>query len=355
MTPTGLVLLILRIEGAALTLTLVTIFGYAAWSRAAIASRTRRLAAARGIIATHLESKQLPAGLMTELRALSDADQRHLFVEVAPSVGEAERAWLRGIARDLGTLDSLLADATSSQWWTRLEAARLLTLIDVEPSIMHPLLRDPEGIVRAQAASYVAQHSTPEGIEALLRMLSDPDALCRFAAKDALMRLGGSATPVIVARLRNPNDPIAVPMLEVAIATATHGYLPAAIEHHDDPNPDVRLLVTRLLRGIGGPVAAEHLVRFTADASPKVREAALEGLGYLNHWVASPAIAKLLDDPVSRVRLAAALSLDQLGPTGELLLRRARSKGSEVAAAAASRILDDPSHALAPPALGASS
>jgi HEAT repeat protein len=117
------------------------------------------------------------------------------------------------------------------------------------------------------------------------------------------------------------------------------------MSHSGDPRPGVRLLAARLLRGIGGPAAAERLIRLAGDDDSAVRVAASEALGYLNHWLAAPTIAKLLDDPESRVRLAAALALDRLGPAGELLLRRARAKGSERASAAASRILDDPSRA----------
>jgi hypothetical protein len=212
---------------------------------------------------------------------------------------------------------------------------------------MLPLARDPEAVVRAQAASYVAEHGSPEGIEMLIAMLSDPDALCRFAAKDALMRLGGQATPQLVARLTDPAEARTEAILEVAAAIPSHEFLPGAIAHARDLQPQVRLLVARLLRGIGGAAAAQELMRLSADPDPKVRAVAAEAIGYLNHWVASTTVAKLLDDEESRVRLAAALALDRLGPPGELLLRRTRSKGSERAAAAASRILDDPSRAAA--------
>jgi HEAT repeat protein len=352
MTSTEVVRVILYVEAVALALALVILFGYAVWSRAAHARSQRRRSAARAIIATHLETKRLPASRMADLSTIPTSDLHRLFFEVAPSVGEVERAWLRQIAAQLGVLPVALTDLESGAWHTRLLAARLLTLLDAEPAIMHPLLRDQDENVRAQAATYVAQHPTDEGILALIRMLGNESQLCRFAAKDALMRLGSAAMPVIVSRLRNPADPETTALLEVACATASHDYMPAAVVHHGHESPEVRLLVARLLRGIGGPAAGDQLMRLATDPSPKVREVALEALGYLNHWVASGPVAKLLDDPVSRVRLSAALALDRLGPTGELLLRRARSKGSEQAAAAASRILDDPSRVA--PAIGAS-
>lgn len=347
MTATDIVLLVLRIEGIALALALGTIFGYALWSRSAYQGRATRLATARAIVARHLEQRVIPPHEMATLRGLSHGDQRRLFCDVAPSVGEGERAWLRDLASQLGALAAATADTRSGDWWVRLRAARLLTILDAPDEIILPLLRDREPIVRAQVAAYLSQHPSAAGIDALIEMLSDDDTLCRFAAKDALMRLGGAATGRLVARLRDGSPAEIRPMLEVACATATHSFLPAAVAHEGDARADVRLLVARLLRGIGGPDAAAALLRLIRDDDHRVRAAAAEALGYLSHWVASPPIAKLLDDPEPRVRLAAALALDQLGPTGELLLRRARTKGSVAAAAAAARILDDPSRAAA--------
>jgi HEAT repeat protein len=349
MTPTELVLLIIEIEGVALAITLATIFGYALWSRAARESRAKRLATGRAIIASRLEAKTIRPDQMQQLRFLPQGDQVRLFFEIAPSVGEVERAWLRGVAAQLGVLQHATDLSRASQWWDRLSGARMLTFLDASTDVMLPLFRDADPMVRSQAANYVSQHPTHAGIEAVIRLLADKDALCRYAAKDALMRLGAAAAPAVISRLRNPHDPQMLPLLEVACATATHAYMPAAEAHLDDRRADVRLLVTRLLRGIGGPAAAEYLMKLAADPDAKVRESAVEALGYLNHWVASPIVAALLDDPVSRVRLAAALALNQLGPTGELLLRRAKTRGSERAQAAASRILDDPSRRTAAP------
>ena len=347
MTATEVVRLVLLIEGIALAAVLLTIFGYGAWSRSAAASRAARLSAARAIIAAHFESRHIPDHEMAVLRGLPFEDQRRLLFEVATSLGQSERAWLREIARDLGVLDATIARTRSDEWWTRLWAVRLLTLLDADPAIMHPLLRDENPMVRATAATYVAQHPTGEGLQVLIAMLADPAMRCRIFAKDALMRLGSAATPTLLERLANPQDAQTLAMLEVACAIATPEYFETAVAHSADPRPTVRLLAARLLRGISGPDAAEHLARLLADADPKVRAAAAEGIAYLNHWTAATSVARLLDDSDARVRIAGAASLAQLGPAGELLLRRIRSKGSERAATAAARMLSDPSRAEA--------
>jgi hypothetical protein len=338
---TDIVLLVLRVEGIAIAVAVLSVIGYAVFSRYATRRRNARLTLARGIIAAHLERPELPASDLAVLAKLRRSEMIRLYFEITPSMGDAERTWLRELAGELGLLALARERIRAREWWRRLSGARLLTLVGAEPGLMHRSLRDRDPRVRAQAAAYAAAYPTPDGIGGLVEMLGDGAAICRFAAKDALMRLGRRATSMVVARLAERDDPRAIALLEIAGATASHDHLPAAMAHRDDPRPAARLLVARLLRGIGGPVAAEALVTMLADADESVREAAAEALGYLNHWPASAAIARLLDDPASSVRLASAGSLGQLGPPGELLLRRARLRGSPHAAIAAGRILED--------------
>ena len=52
------------------------------------------------------------------------------------------------------------------------------------------LFLDRAALVRAQAAEWAVEHPTPAVINALLLLLGDAESLCRFAAQDALFRLG---------------------------------------------------------------------------------------------------------------------------------------------------------------------
>lgn len=341
MSATEAVLRILWIEGTALILAMGAIIGYAVYSRHATRRRNARLSRARAIIAARLERREIPPEDLAALSRLPRAELIRLYFDIAPSVGDAERAWLRELAEQLGLVALARRRAGAKQWWRRLSASRLLTLIGAESGILQRMLKDRDAQVRAQAATYVAAHPTPEGLSGLIEMLGDEAAICRFAAKDALMRLGPHGTAIVVARLAEHAGPRTIPLLEVAAATASHDHLPAAMAHLADPRATARLLVARLLRGIGGPVASEKLLELLDDPDESVRETAAEALGYLSHWPGAGRIAKLLDDPVSSVRLAAANALGQLGPPGELLLRRARLRGSAHASLAAGRVLED--------------
>ncbi len=341
MNATAIVLAVIRVEAAVLVIVVATIVGYALVTRYSSRRRQVRLGRARAIVAAHLEQRELPADDLALLARLPRRDLIRLYFDISPSVGETERAWLRSLAEKLGLIVVARARTAATQWWKRLSGARLLTLIDAEPAIMQRLLADRAAQVRAQAAVFVATHPSADGIAGLIDMLADPAAICRFAAKDSLMRLGTHATATIVTHLAEPRGSRTIALLEVAAAAASHDYLPAATAQRMNPVPLARLLVARLLRGIGGPAASGHLVTLLNDVDASVREGAAEALGYLTHWPAAAAIARLLDDPDSSVRLAAAGALAQVGPPGVLFLRRAERHGSEYAAIAAARILDD--------------
>jgi len=329
-------------EGTVLTLIVIGIIGYAVVSQRTRREREARLRPARVMLARHLEDRTLSDAEMGQLRALSPRDVIRLFFAVAPSVGLVERQWLGTVAESLGLVAIAVQRTQAEEWWNRLSGARFLTLIGAEPEVMQRLSRDEDPAVRAASATFLARYPTSEGAETLIEMLDDGHAAARFAAKDALMRLGAIATPTIASRLLEAGERHAVALLEVACAAPSHEYVAAAEARFTDPHPRIRCLLARLLRGLGGAVASERLVEMLKDGDDSVREAAAEALGFLNHWPAAPVVAALLDDPSSRVRLAGAVALGRFGAPGELFLRRALTRGSDVAVAAAMRILEDP-------------
>ncbi len=349
MNTTAVVILLLWVEGVVLLIVLACILGYAFTSRRQARVREDRLRPARAILARHLEDHTLSGEEIAALRNLPAPDVIRLFFVVAPTVGLVEREWLRGVAGTLGLVANARARTEADEWWTRLSGARFLTLVGAEPGLMERLSRDDHEDVRASSAIFLAQYPTPTAVDTLIAMLDDRSAVARFAAKDALMRLRAVATPVITARLPDADEQHAKVLLEIACAAPSHEYIPSAMIRLRDGSPAVRHLVARLLRGMGGAFASDQLTEILKDADATVREAAVEALGFLNHWPSAPAVAARLEDPSSRVRLAAALALDRFGAPGELFLRRALTRGSDVAIAAASRILADPSRSVASP------
>lgn len=347
MNATALVIFLLWVEGVVLLIVLACILGYAFWSRRRVRVREARLRPARAMLARHLEDHALGGDELAALRNLPAPDVIRLFFVVAPSVGLVEREWLREVAVTLGLVANARARTEAAAWWNRLSGARFLTLVGAEPGVMERLSGDAHEDVRASSAIFLAQYPTPTAVDTLITMLDDPSAVPRFAAKDALMRLAAVATPVIAARLPESDEQHARVLLEIACAAPGHEYIPAAMRRARDDSAATRSLVARLLRGMGGAAATAKLMEMLTDVDAGVRESAVEALGFLNHWPSAPAVAVLLEDASSRVRLAAALALDRFGPPGELFLRRALTRGTDVAVAAASRILADPSRRVA--------
>ena len=343
MNATAVVIVLLWVEGGMLLVVLACILGSAFTSRRRMPMREARLRPARGMLAKHFEDHALSGDEIAALRRLPTSDAISLFFVLAPSVGAVERNWLRGVAITLGLVAHARARTKAMAWWTRLSGARFLTLVGAEPGVMEGLSGDAHEDVRASSAIFLAQYPTPTAVDTLITMLDDPSAVPRFAAKDALMRLGAVATPVIAAILPCTDEQHALVLLEIACAAPSHEYIPAAMSRVRDGSAAIRSLVARLLRGMGGAAATAQLVEMLTDVDADVRESAVEALGFLNHWPSAPAVAARLEDASSRVRLAAALALDRFGAPGELFLRRALTRGTDVAVAAASRILADPS------------
>ena len=213
------------------------------------------------------------------------------------------------------------------------------------------LLYDPRPEVRAQAVEWAAFHPAPVVIERLIELLGDPEALCRFSAKDSLMRIGRPVAPRLAAHLAaRPRGGLHA-ALEVAAGLAQPIFLAPALALCDDADPRTRELAARLVGAVGGSQASETLTALLADPAPTVRATAAQALGRLGERRSAPALARSLGDEDPEVRLEAALALRGVGGPGIVSLRRALRDGDGVARDMARHVLDLP--APAPEPIGA--
>lgn len=211
----------------------------------------------------------------------------------------------------------------SRLWWRRLKGVRTLVRLGGGQSTVPALLDDPHPEVRAEAAAWVAAHPEGPGVARLVRMLDRDVAQCRFAAQDALLRIGGPASEQLADYLEGPSARRPEVCLRVATGIASARLLPVALARVHDPEASVRAAAAELLAAIGGEQAVPELAALLADANAQVRAAAAAGLGVLAHWPAAPDLAAALGDPAWDVRRAAAEALHELGAVGRLYLRRA--------------------------------
>ena len=167
-------------------------------------------------------------------------------------------------------------------------------------------------------------------------MLSDASALCRYTARDSLLRLGDSATGPTARFLFSAAPDSVEAALEVSLGLANAVLLPAAQAlARNAQTTRARALATRLLGAIGEAESITTLRELLRDDDAEVRMAAADSLGRIADWPSATALELLLDDVDWEVRRHAALALRDLGPPGILVLQRAsrarRGHGADMA------------------------
>lgn len=233
----------------------------------------------------------------------------------------------------------------SRLWWRRLHGVRTLAQLGESPSSYRALLSDPHPEVRAEVAEWVARSPDDQDIARLVTMLGTDVGRCRFAAENAVRRIGAAAVPALTQYLSGPAPRAAVAM-EIAAAVGGSALVPAGQAWSRDRDPANRAASAALMAAIGSEEAGPVLLRLVSDVDPQVRAAAATGLGTIALWSAAPQLSQALHDPEWSVRRAAAAALRSLGPVGRLCLRRAVDDEDHQAANIARHVLDLPTSAL---------
>ncbi len=254
--------------------------------------------------------------------------------------------------RLLATKGEARARMAAQQWcrsrrsWRRVQGIRALNLLQVAVPDLTYLLGDRRPDVRTEAAAWVAMHPTTRGINQLLTMLGDDEGRCRWAASDALLRLGARSVDPLRAYL-DTDPPRLDEALRLAAQLATPALLAPALRESHHRRPAVRAAAAHALAAVGGEPAVDALTRMLQDDDAEVRAAAARGLGDLECWTRAAEVADLLYDPVWAVRRSAAATLRSLGPVGRLHLRRALTDADPRAAEIAKHVVDLPEVAVA--------
>ena len=326
-----------------LVLAIAVVFGHGAWLRREAEMQDRMRPRAENSLVVALEDAPLTADILTDLHAAPRRLQISAIMQLAPYLRGESRERLAEIGNDLGLADYARRCCRSRFWWRRLRGARLLTVLGSGGGVMRSLLDDPDEVVRAQAAEWAAGSNDTEVLNRLLFMLNDASAICRYTAKDSLLRIGDAAVGPTARFLFHAPAGTVEPALEVALGLASPVFLPAARKLvHDAPTARGRALAALLLSGIGVGDAADTLQRLLTDAAADVRVAAARGLGRIGHWAAAPALGDRLEDDVWEVRRQAALALRELGAPGMLVLQRASRGEPSPARDLARHVLDLP-------------
>ncbi|WP_205697774.1 HEAT repeat domain-containing protein [Conexibacter sp. SYSU D00693] len=283
-----------------------------------------------------------PHGAVDAVRALPSAEATTLLVEVADAVSGRAARTVTAIGRRAGLQARLERRARALRPWRRLRALRVLTRVGGGAGVVPALLDDPSPEVRAEAAAWVARHGDRRAVEALVARLVDPALLTRFAAADAVVRVGPRAAPAVAAALDRVAGAQLVPLLVVAAALADRSVLLDPVRAHTTaPEPEVRAAAVRATAVLGGAGEVDVLEGALGDEDADVRAAAAAACGRTGAWRLAPRLGALLEDRSWDVRRASGLALRELGGAGTLVLRRALGSADRFAADMARLVLDE--------------
>ncbi len=314
--------IVLVMEGAAALSCLGLLFGRAAWLRREALWLEPKTKAMRAILVQALETGAVTAHDLETVKRLPLRAQIKLIADLAASLTGMKLRELANIAKQLHIPQYAEALCRSPRWSRRVRGIRLLTTLAEGRHILPTLFQDPCPIVRSELANWAADHSSPELIDAVLRLLDDADGFCRFAAHNALYRMGSAVVGPLERYIESRTGIAQERAMAVAVSLGHEGFEELARKLLGHASPVTRTLAVEALGKAGSLQSAPLLIDRLNDPAPPVRQAAAHTLGRLKCWRAAPAIARLLQDPVWTVRHEAALTLRSLGAPGMLLLRR---------------------------------
>ena len=340
MTSIELLRFLLPAIGGLLLLAVLATLGRALYLLRQIDRTQVRLAAARRALVIAI-SEESPA-LTDAIVNLPFRLQVRALVDLARGVTGLDLRRTRAIAARLGVVARAERMTRSRWWWQRLYGARILTVLGPDSSRVAPLFHDPHALVRAQAAEWATTRPDAQRIEALILLVYDDVAFCRFSATDALLRIGAPAIPALIERLDKISGIITLPILDIAAGIGSPAFLPSALRLAEGYEPVVRAHAAAVLGTIGGEQSISTLLKLINDDEPEVRAAAAQALGRLEHWKAAPRLAEVIRTDERVARNAAAYALRAMGAPGELLLRKVIREGDTGAANAARQAMDAP-------------
>lgn len=310
--------------GLLVVLLAVGAIAHAVWVQLRLEPRARRIRRATGALTQLFLGGQDVARTVDAVGALPIRQQTELLGSLARAVSGEQRIMIRDVAARVGLTATGARWTRSANPTRRLRGVRIVANVGAGHDDLATLLADRSDQVRAEAVRLVVNDPTADGVLGLLRLLGDDHPGVAFAAKDALVRCGG-ATGVTLSGL-DPDelDPRTLTdLLDVAVQVAHISLEPLADALLRHTDPVVRAGAIRLTAGIGATVATTTLVDLLDDDEVRVRAAAADGLGRLNHWPATPRLAARLADPAWDVRLAAGLALRRMGaPVGSTCVGR---------------------------------
>lgn len=335
--------IILVVEGAALAGCLSLLLGRTAWLRWEAFRWERKIHEARAALIRAMETGPASDEDLGVVHKLPRRLQITLFIGLAEHFSGTQLNALTTIARQFRIVQHGEKLCRSRRWPRRIRGIRLLTALGEGDDLMPSLFHDPSAIVRSEVVHWAADHPAAVIIEEVLRALTDADGFCRFAAHNALHRMGAAAVEPLERYLASQTGAALEHALAVAASLGHEAFGDLAGKLAVHRSPAVRRAALDTLARSGALHSVPLIVNCLNDPAQTVRQAALRALGHLHCWEAAPAMGRLLGDPVWTVRQEAGMALRSLGAPGILVLRRGLAHSDRFAADMARHVLGLPS------------
>lgn len=190
---------------------------------------------------------------------------------------------VREIARegDVEHMLPMLSDASAMvRVVTIKELTRLRATAAIEP--LGAALQDSDINVRKAAAEGLAEINDPTAIPPLLAALGDINREVRACVIAALVRFGPSALEPVIGALGDPDDDARHAAVNTLVQ-AGFGTVPALLDALHSSDAYVRQSVCECLGKLGGTDAIPTLYQLLLDENSRVRNAAAQSLQLL-HW-----------------------------------------------------------------------
>ena len=202
-----------------------------------------------------------------------------------------------------------------------------------------PLLTDKHSLVRARSVETLTGEQAEEHVELVTSLLNDPAMSVRLAAKNALLRAGSAAIEPLLGLLEEGGEHVGEAM-DVAADLPDARLVEALKSYASSPDELHRRMAARSLGSGTGIGAIDILHSLLRDDSAAVRVAAVVALERLESYESVVLIGRAMSDRSFQVRRQAGVTLDALGPAGQLVLRQTLHTTDPFARDMARQVLD---------------
>lgn len=184
------------------------------------------------------------------------------------------------------------------------------------------LLAAEEGEIRLEAARALGQLRHGEAVSALVGAMGDEDVAVRWAAAQALARIGEQAIPALASTLKGEGGRLSPYALWSLGEIGSPSAVDALADAMRSPLWEVRWSAAEALGDVGGGRAGRALIEALGDRDERVRRATAEALQKIGEPILEP-LAEALHHPEGDVRQAARSVLTAIeSPAARAILRR---------------------------------